>query len=118
MLLPLAKVHTSIDEKGKLSLAMPRRRIRRVDIYLYSFLYCLLGGEVSESRICRFTQREITPVPFEQNAGWALDSVSIVWGKNEKYFVPDAHWNPDRSARAPVTIPATLSRLPSSHKHH
>jgi len=73
---------------------------------------------VLESRICRFTQQEITPVPIEQSAGWALDSVSMIGEKKETYFVPDPNRTPDRSANAPVTIPATLSRPPSSHKHH
>jgi hypothetical protein len=72
---------------------------------------------VLESRICRFTQQEITPVPTEQSAGWALGSVSMVREK-KRHFVPDQNRNPDRSAHAPVTIPATLSRPSSSHKHH
>jgi hypothetical protein len=73
---------------------------------------------VLESRIYPFTRREITPVPSEKSAGWALDSVSMVGGKAEKYFVPDANLTPDVSARAPVTIPATLSPLLSPHKRH
>ena len=89
ILLPLHKVSTSTNEKGKLSLSTSQRHIRTVEVYLHSFLHCALGGE---SLICRFTHRDITPGPTEQNTGWTLDAVWIV--EEKKIFYPWRKSNP------------------------
>jgi hypothetical protein len=51
--------------------------------------------------------RERTPVPVEQETGWAPN---LVW-RREIFLNPAGIWTPDRPARSPATMLTMLSQL-------
>jgi hypothetical protein len=51
------------------------------------------GGEWSASRPGRFTSAERSPVPNEQEAGWAPDPVWTLWSR-ETFLAPSGNRTP------------------------